>query len=158
MTASRAKGKYTKNCPQCNGEQAYGRYDHYQSALRGNWLCKKCGSSKNTGKGRYEDILYSWFDVKKRSARDRGYAWDLVIEDVWQMYVEQDKKCALSGLDIGWSKSGMTATASIDRIDNSEGYLVGNVQLLHKDVNFMKHHFDQDYFIEVCSKIAAKHK
>jgi hypothetical protein len=158
LTASKEKGKFTKNCPQCNTEQVYGRYDHYQSAIRGNWLCKKCGSSKNTGRGRYEDILYSWFDVKKRSARDRGYDWDLEIEYVWQMYLDQDKKCALSGMDIGWSKTGMTATASIDRIDNQEGYLVGNVQLLHKDVNFMKHQFDQDYFIEVCKKISATQK
>ena len=158
MSKSHAKGKFTKNCPQCNAEQVYGRYDHYQSALRGNWLCKKCGVSKNTGRGRYEDILYSWFDVKKRSARDRGYAWDLEIEDVWQMYVDQDKKCALSGIDIGWSKSGMTATASIDRIDSSEGYLLENVQLVHKDVNFMKQNYDQDYFIETCKKIASYNK
>jgi hypothetical protein len=61
-------------------------------------------------------------------------------------------------MDIGWSKKGMTATASIDRIDNAEGYLVGNVQLLHKDVNFMKHHFDQDYFIEVCNNISVLQK
>ena len=152
-----AKTRYKKSCPLCGAEQSYGRLDHYRAAVKGNWRCQKCKCSKNTGKGRYEDILYSWFDVKKRSARDRGYSWDLTIEDVWAMYVEQDKKCALSGLDIGWSK-GMTATASIDRIDSSEGYLLENVQLLHKDVNFMKQHFDQDYFIEVCSKIAAKHK
>jgi ssDNA-binding Zn-finger/Zn-ribbon topoisomerase 1 len=152
------KGRFVKNCPVCGGEQVYGRYDHYQSALRGNWKCKKCGSPKNMGKGRYEDILYSWFDVKKRSARDRGYAWDLEIEDVWQMYVDQDKKCALSGMDIGWSKSGMTATASIDRIDSSEGYLLENVQLVHKDVNFMKQNYDQDYFIETCKKIASYNK
>lgn len=152
------KGCFTKNCPQCEAQQTYSRKDHYESAIRGNWLCRKCSSSKNKGHGRYEDILYSWFDVKKRSAKDRGYSWDITIEDVWAMYVEQDKKCALSGADIGWSKKGMTATASIDRIDNTEGYLLENVQLLHKDVNFMKHHFDQDYFIEVCAKIAAKHK
>lgn len=155
---TRSKGRFVKSCPSCGTEQVYGRKDHYESALRGNWLCKKCGGSKNTGKGRYEDILYSWFDVKKRGARDRGYTWDLTIEGIWQLYLDQNKKCALSGMDIGWAEKGLTATASIDRIDNSEGYLVENVQLVHKDVNFMKHHYDQDYFIEVCSKIAEKHK
>jgi hypothetical protein len=136
----------------------YGRYDHYQSALRGNWKCRKCGPPKNTGKGRYEEILYSWFDIKKRSAKDRGHSWDLEIEDVWQLYLDQDKKCALSGMDIGWSKTGLTATASIDRIDSSEGYLLENVQLVHKDVNFMKQNYDQDYFIGVCKLIATYNK
>lgn len=150
------KGKFTKQCPVCNAEQVYGRYDHYQSAIKGNWKCKKCSTPKNTGHGRYEDILYSWFDVKRRGARDRGLTWDLTIEGLWNLYIAQSKKCALSGVDIGWAKTGMTATASIDRIDSAEGYLEGNVQLLHKDVNFMKQSYNQDYFIDMCKKIANK--
>lgn len=74
------------------------------------------------------------------------------------MYLKQNNKCALSGMSIGWSKTGLTATASIDRIDSSEGYLMENVQLVHKDVNFMKQQFDQTYFIEMCKAIADKVK
>lgn len=158
MVAGKKRGSFKKNCPDCNAEQTYGRWDHYQNALRGNWKCKKCGSQKNTGRGRYNDILYSWFDVKKRGARDRGLFWELTIEYVWDLYVAQDKKCALSGKEIGWAKAGMTATASIDRIDSSEGYLTNNVQLVHKDVNFMKQQFDQDYFVNVCTMIAERAK
>jgi hypothetical protein len=152
--SARKTGKFTKSCPKCGAEQTYGRKDHYESAVRGNWLCKKCGIPKNTGKGRYEDILYSWFDVKKRSAKDRGLCWDLTIEQIWDMYVLQNKKCALSGIDIGWSPTGMTATASVDRIDSQEGYVIENVQLVHKHVNFMKQSLDQDYFIDLCNRIS----
>jgi hypothetical protein len=92
--------------------------------------------------------------MKMKGGISRGFVWDLTIQDIWEMYLIQDGKCALSGLPIYWSETGLTATASIDRIDNSEGYLRGNVQLLHKDINMMKHAFDQDYFVELCKKVA----
>jgi len=153
--------RYTKNCPDCGVLQEYTRKDHYLSAVRGSWRCNKCANSNpknNQFAGKYNKIPVTWFEVKKRAGLARGYQWDLTIEFIWDLYIQQNKKCALSGLDIEWSDKGLTATVSIDRIDNSEGYLVGNVQLLHKDVNFMKQQFDQEYFVKVCKAIADKVK
>ncbi len=153
-----ASKRYEKTCPDCGTLQTYGRKDHYMSAVRGNWRCKKCSNSdpgNNQFAGKYEDIPVTWFEVKKRGGMSRGYQWDLSIEDVWEMYVHQDRKCALSNREIGWPERGITATVSIDRIDSSEGYVYGNVQLVHKDVNFMKQQFSQDYFIEMCKDIAS---
>lgn len=147
--------KYTKNCSGCGAVQGYTRKDHFNAAVKGDWKCKQCGAqSCNKGKGKYEEIPVTWFAIKERSGRDRGYHWDLTIEFLWNLYITQDRKCALSGLPIGWSKKGLTATASIDRIDSSEGYIKENVQLVHKDVNFMKQQFDQEYFIELCNHIS----
>lgn len=47
-------------------------------------------------------------------------------------------------------------TASIDRIDNSKGYIVGNVQWVHKQVNFMKGTMKQKEFIKFCKLISSK--
>ena len=149
---------YHKNCSQCGADQYYSRKDHYNSAVRGDWLCKSCSSHRNNFAGRYERIPITWFEVKKRGGIARGYMWDITIEDVWEMYVDQGGVCALSGKEIDWSDKGLTATVSIDRIDSSEGYIKGNVQLLHKDVNFMKQQFSQDYFVEMCRAIADKVK
>lgn len=149
---------YVKDCPSCGAEQSYGRKDHYQSAVRGEWLCKSCSNHKNNFAGKYNDIPLTWFNMKMKSGLSRGYQWDLTIEYIWDMYIEQNKKCFLSGLPIGWAEKGLTATASIDRIDNSEGYVMGNIQLVHKDVNFMKQQFSQEYFIEVCKAVADKVK
>lgn len=44
-------------------------------------------------------------------------------------------------------------TASLDRIDNTKGYLEDNVQFVHKDINRMKWAHSQQYFIELCSKV-----
>lgn len=74
----------------------------------------------------------------------------LTIREAWELFLKQDRKCALSGLPLQISNKG---TASIDRIDSSRGYELGNVQWVHKHINFMKRDFQQDYFLEMCSKI-----
>lgn len=149
---------YAKNCPNCGAEQTYKRKDHYKSAITGQWLCNACANHNNNFAGRHNDIPITWFNMKMKSGKSRGYQWDLTIEFVWEMYISQKGKCALSGVSIGWAKKGLTATASIDRIDSSEGYLIENVQLVHKDVNFMKQQFSQEYFIEICKAVANKEK
>jgi hypothetical protein len=152
-----SKQKYIKNCPDCGAMQEYGRKDHLKSAIRGNWKCKSCSSHDNNFKGKYHAIPYTWFSIKAKGGMSRGYQWELTIENIWDMYEKQNAVCALSGIPIGWSDKGLTATASIDRIDSSEGYILENVQLVHKDINFMKQQFDQNYFIEVCKAVADKH-
>jgi len=146
--------RYVKSCPDCGVEQSYGRKDHYKQAVEGNWRCKACSNRDNNFRGKYELIPITWFNTKMRGGISRGFVWELTIQDVWEMYLMQEGKCALSGMPISWSEQGLTATVSIDRIDNSEGYLKGNAQLLHKDINMMKHALDQEYFVELCKKVA----
>lgn len=150
--------RYTKNCPNCNAEQSYGRKGHLDDAIRGNWKCKSCSGHSNTFKGKYNLIPYTWFSIKRKSGISRGYFWDITIEDVWNLYEQQDGVCELSGIPIGWAEKGLTATASIDRIDSAEGYILENVQLVHKDINFMKQQFDQQYFVDLCKQVADKSK
>lgn len=100
----------------------------------------------------------TWFEVKRKGGISRGLSWDLEPQDILEMYEEQKGACALTGWPIGWSEKGLTATVSIDRVDSSEGYVKGNVQLLHKDVNMAKQQYSQEYFIEMCKAIANKEK
>lgn len=149
---------YTKNCSSCGAEQSYGRKDHYNSAVRNDWKCKACTSSTNAYKGKIGPMPVTWFEVKKRGGISRGLVWDLTPEYILGMYKEQEGICKLTGWPIGWSEKGLTATVSIDRIDSSEGYLEGNVQLVHKDVNMAKQQYSQDYFIAMCTAVADKAK
>jgi hypothetical protein len=73
--------------------------------------------------------------------------------------VDQNFKCKLSGLEINFShskKDNYNATASIDRIDSNKGYIKGNLQWIDKNVNLMKNHFNQDYFLEICERITEQ--
>lgn len=150
--------KYTKNCPTCGAEQSYKRKDHYLAAMRGAWRCKSCTGHDNNFRGKVGPMPITWFEVKKRGGMSRGFQWELEAEDVLRLYEEQEGVCALSGWPIGWPDKGLTSTVSIDRIDSSEGYLLGNVQLVHKDVNMAKRHYAQDYFVAMCAAVADKVK
>jgi hypothetical protein len=88
---------------------------------------------------------------KSRSFHD----FDITVEYAWALYEKQGGKCALTGLPIELGhKQTDPSTASLDRINSKIGYVEGNVQWIHKDINKMKNIFDQDYFIEMCKRVA----
>lgn len=107
-----------------------------------NW--KGCGSVSMTY---FNSIKRGAMGGKGRSEMD----FDITIEYVSRILDDiQDGKCALSKLPI----SVKSKTASIDRIDSSKGYVEGNIQWLHKDVNMMKRHYSINYFIKLCGLIS----
>jgi hypothetical protein len=88
----------------------------------------------------------------------------ITIEYVWGLFLKQERRCALSGVGIHFKDGnyntktrGQEITASLDRIDSGEGYVPGNVQWVHKDVNRMKGNMTEPWFLEWCRKVAATH-
>lgn len=118
--------------------------------------CSVCGysrkQSENPAWKGYNEIPYSWFS-KYFERKNKKRIGTITIEDVYNIWIKQDKKCALSGIDISFEKNENGISASIDRIDSKKEYEIDNVQLVHKDVNLMKNRFNQNYFIEICEKI-----
>lgn len=91
-----------------------------------------------------------------RNAEIRNIKVDLTMRDIYEVYIEQDKKCKLTGLPLTFKMNGQdtSGTASVDRIDSNKDYTLDNIQIIHKHINKMKMEFDQDYFIEMCKLIA----
>lgn len=106
-----------------------------------------CGEIRETFWNRY---IYG--------AESRNLEFNITPEYAWNLFLKQDRKCALSDLELVFNinptsqKKGET-TASLDRIDSSKGYIEGNVQWLHKDVNQMKWRFNQEYLVSLCKLI-----
>jgi hypothetical protein len=127
--------------------------------------CLKCNNPRErdknpTWKG-FENISGKYYGRIKRGAENRKIPFEVTIEYFNDLLVNQNFKCNLTGLDISFSHSktnNYEATASIDRIDSNYGYVKGNLQWIHKDVNLMKNHFNQDYFLKICEKITNERK
>jgi hypothetical protein len=119
----------------------------------------KCNACKSCARFQGDKDKFSHSCLRR--IRDRalksGFDYDLTYEYVVALFEQQQNKCALSGVEIKfarkWRDSNKSQSASLDRIDNKKGYVVGNVQWIHKDVNFMKYTFDESYFIQMCLKI-----
>lgn len=108
------------------------------------------------GFGEISAILWARI-IKCGSSRDLQFT--ITPEYIWNLYLSQDRKCALSDLEIIIDTSvGGECTASLDRIDSNGGYIEGNVQWVHKDVNRMKSDIDEKRFIQMCKAISFKFK
>lgn len=96
----------------------------------------------------------------KQSARIRNLKYDLTKEQIWGIFLKQNGKCALSGIDLKFQSRGniRDGTASLDRIDSSKNYSIDNVQWVHKIVNIMKQDSNESDFINWCKLIANKSK
>ena len=122
-------------------------------------MCRDCqliGSNNYAWSGCGE-ISGEMFSTIRRNALVRGIKYSVSKDYLWDLFLKQNRKCVLSGLPLTFSKTNPTRThntsASLDRIDSSKGYIEGNVQWIHKDVNRMKNHYPEDYFIKLCGLI-----
>ena len=105
--------------------------------------------------GGHGEISGYYWDHVKRGAVTRGLALEVSIDEPWQQYLKQGGRCAISGLPLSFGAArGKHKTASLDRIDSRRGYVPGNIQWTHKDINRMKQHFDESYFIQLCRTVS----
>lgn len=111
--------------------------------------------TKNIGQDYFVSI------TKGLKRKSKTLEFNLTIEYLQQLLEDQNFKCALSGIEISDKPIGNNnrslRTFSLDRIDSSKGYIIGNVQWVHKTVQKMKMDLSQEEFIYFCQQI-AKHK
>lgn len=88
-----------------------------------------------------------------RKARNRKKEFDLCIDDLISLYEDQQGLCVYSKAPLS-SEANRYNTLSLDRIDSSKGYIVGNVQLVCADINQMKWNMDEGHFLRLCSVVA----
>lgn len=112
-------------------------------------LREKC----NRWKG-YGEIAHKYFYSTKQSAERRNIKFDVTIEYMWELFLKQNRKCALTGEILTFPTSCKTyGTASLDRIDSNKGYEEGNVHWVHKTVNIMKWSLSKEEFVNFCRKV-----
>ena len=122
--------------------------------------CRQCsiGGKKNHNWKGYKELPQQYWYSIQHNAKVRGIQFDLTIKEAWTLFLRQDQQCALTGRSLkmpGIRQGQRVGTASLDRIDSTKGYIRGNIQWVHKDVQLMKNHFSNDYFVSTCREIAA---
>jgi len=116
--------------------------------------CKRVSSGKeNLNFKGYDFISGRHFYILKRHARERNIEFNITIEYINDLLIKQNHQCKLSKVPIIIGSRTIETTASLDRIDSSKGYIIDNVQWVHKDVNYMKQGYSLEYFIEMCNLI-----
>ncbi len=128
-----------------------------------NGLTKSCGCIRSDlalEKFRYlrENLPQNRFTEIKRNAKSRGYEFSVSIEYLRKLFLIQNKQCYFTGIELLFGPADIhtETTASVDRIDNRKGYIEGNVQWVHKDINKMRGEMPVDTFIKACKLISGR--
>lgn len=123
------------------------------------WDCRNKFISAIKWKG-YGDISGDFWSSIVNGAAARDIPFEITIDQAWDIFQKQNKKCSLTGDDLFFVRDGRKdrGNASLDRIDSSKGYTVDNVQWVHKNVNISKNDMPLSVFIEMCVKIASRYE
>lgn len=100
----------------------------------------------------------------RNAAKRRNLEFSVSGEYLWELYLQQNKRCALTGVLIDFGKpgkkgirkahmGGVAPTASLDRIDSGKAYVPGNVRWLHKTVNKIRWELSDDELLSWCNLI-----
>lgn len=147
-------------CILCNNEHVAA----LQDVKRGK--TKSCGCQKNKGilNGQWKGHLnvsgrtYSHY---KENAIKRNILFEVTLEDLWEIYVKQNKKCSYTGIDLILDckdeQSRTPSNASLDRIDSNFGYIKGNIQWVYKPLNRFKGSMSHEEFINLCTLVYLNH-
>ena len=131
-----------------------------------NQRCTSCGcdsvkraSASKCWSGCGEMSGTHWRTIESNALQSKkSKVFSISPEYVWSLYLSQNRLCALSGLPIAFA-TGRAAyqrgetTASLDRIDSDLGYIEGNVQWVHKDVNRSKNDLSQERYLQLCEMV-----
>jgi hypothetical protein len=125
--------------------------------------CMDCKIQRSKING--ERIPSKLFSTIKWGAKTRNLVFDsrLTKKYLFDLYLKQNKKCKLSGLDICFAKDTKShaigaTTASLDRIDSQLGYTPENIQWVHKDINAIKQNFPENYLFYLCKLIVSNNE
>ena len=103
------------------------------------------------------DLSPQMVNTIKRGAATRGLVFDVGIGFLWNLFVQQEGRCTLTGLTIHFkTRKEAERTASLDRIDSAKGYTENNVQWVHKVANLMKWNLGTNEFVQMCQLIVNR--
>ena len=94
--------------------------------------------------------------IKKNMYFDENINIDFLIN----LYNNQNGLCAISGIKMTHyhNKGRCFTNLSIDRLDNTKGYLIDNIQLVCMAVNQMKSDLNEEELVYFCKNIIENHE
>lgn len=164
-------------CSACNKDicKRKAEIDRQKRKGRTNFYCDtSCAGKHNCShlekyQGKFNDNLipdnrrseHSDFKWYIKTAKQRREC-DVDVEYLKNLWEEQKKTCPFTGvvLELRTHTSSDKAhpySASLDRIDNSKGYVKGNVRFVALMFNIARNTFTDGEVIEFCKLVAKEH-
>lgn len=162
----------TLHCPVCNKDLPYYEFGLARKSQTGRmWCCKHCheanpGISENNYRKKYDEDFKNKIYSHKRESRLRNF-----IHAMWKSAYNRAKtkgiefnieesdiiipeRCPLLDIPLEFgTKADYNASPSLDRIDNTKGYIKGNIWVISKKANTMKNSATLEELYTFCTNI-----
>lgn len=170
--------KLTCANPKCGKsfERAYGEVNRKKNRGKPTYCSIACGNQvnrngKNNGNtsyfkgniGRKKDELTPFryaMNIMRNRKNKHCEVDELYLKEIWE---QQKGKCLFTGWDLilpedsqGWRGQKSPKQASVDRIDNSKGYVKGNIRFVSVMFNYARNNFEDKDVIEFCKAVCKK--
>lgn len=175
------KGKYKMGqtvCKNCGKEfeKPLTEIRRNEKLNRPNFCSRTCvgkNNSSNFGnRGANYDISqhsnnridgYTKFKYHYRNIKNRNQVVDLTIEDLKIQWEIQNGICPFTGINLVISsynkiKKNPIYSASLDRIDNTKGYIKGNIRWVSRAINWMKNDMSDEMVNELINHLIQNKK
>lgn len=124
---------------------------------------------EESGNQRDELTPFRWFSTvlkaRSKSRTRKNKEVDIDIEYIRSLWEKQKGRCPYTGWDLllpqnvnGWIGKQPANGASLDRIDNSLGYVQGNVQFVSVMANLAKNRYSDKELIGFCKAVSIHRK
>lgn len=103
--------------------------------------------SKETFEIRIRQKLFS----ANRTCKEKNMEFNITLQDVLNLWEKQNGKCFYTGVQMSQFRGDFGF--SVDRVDSSRGYVLGNCVLAATVINRMKLHHSVEEFINFCKMV-----
>jgi hypothetical protein len=173
------KGKYKMGltiCKNCGNEfeKPLTEIRRNEKLNRPNFCSRTCvgkNNVKNFGDNKFDITKFGGkrcgdehtkFRYHFRNIKKRNKDVNITIDDLKEQWEKQNGICEFTGIKLilsSYSKiyKNPIYAASLDRIDNSKGYIIGNIRWIARSINLMKNDMSDDMVNELIDLI-IEHK
>lgn len=119
-------------------------------------VCNQCKHIKDKARWgeSYEAYIATRIRIAKTRAKKNGSAFDIDKAFILSLLINQDYKCAVTGLPLTRTSDHVDYDLSIDRLDSERGYEKDNVVLVCNRANVMKNNMSLPMFVWWCKAVA----
>lgn len=152
----------TIKCDTCNCEfeKPVSEYNRNLKLGRNNYCSRSCCGKSTTNLLKLQSIdrsnsnhdisqysnnrkdEYYGFRYYYRNSKNRFKEFDLTLQDLKEQWDVQEGKCPYTNISLNLFnpkiKYPYETRASLDRIDNSKGYIKGNIEFISLPINYLK--------------------
>lgn len=132
-----------KNCKSEWGRITIKRRKNHNGGMNADWM-RKINPSKRNELSPFRSLLRK---TRSRKTKQVGSDVSITVEQLKELWEKQNGICVITGLKMILPKTTAETNvgpkcASIDRIDNSKGYSIDNIQLVCYSANLARNIFD----------------